>query len=384
LWIGVAAPGALAADWSAKTRFNQDFETSDNRALFPDSAGATYLLTSRLRLDAMALLPTMSFEFNADVSYQNLSGPGADQNASPTDNSLGFKFENKFDNLTTYHLGGYWQRQDATSAQLADTGIVIVPGDINTYVLEGGLDRRLGPWDELRWSTRGTLVDFNESPGTNFSDFLTTAAWVNHVSRTSQLVTSLQFEWVQQEDPASTEALIGRLQTGVETVLSPYMTFKGSIGVGVQETSQDTAAATATALDPFESGMDADGLVDLQLTYLPTESTQLLLSASHWSGPNVIGQVESRTIFGVALRQAINHLSNLWLRSEYTGQLPIAGIFDDGDTNYVRASATYDYRLSPDWIAQLSYRFAHRNDDDGSANSNTVFFSAVYESTILP
>jgi hypothetical protein len=72
------------------------------------------------------------------------------------------------------------------------------------------------------------------------------------------------------------------------------------------------------------------------------------------------------------------------LRAEYTGQLPLADIFDDGDTNYLRASATYDYRLAPDWVAQISYRFAHRNDDEASANSNTIFLSAVRETTILP
>ncbi len=381
LCAGVSASDALAGDWSAKARFNQNVEASDNRALDPHSAGATYLFTSRLRLDAITVLPTMSLEMNADVSYQNLTGPGAYQNSSPTDNSLGFKFENKLDPITAYNLSGYWQRQDATSAQLADTGIVIVTGDINTFVLEGGVNRKLNPFDEIRWSTRGTVVDFNEAPGTSFTDWLTTAAWVGRLTQSTQLTTSLQFELLDQGDPANTESKIGRVQTGVETQFSHDLSFKGSIGVGVQNTSQDTNAYGTT---PSASNTDADVLADLQVIYLPLPSTQLLLSASHWTGPNVLGQVESRTILSAAWGQAINHLSNLWLRTDYTGQIPMINLFNDGDTGYVRASVDYDYRLSPEWVAQLSYRFAHRNDEEASANSNTLFFSAVYESTILP
>jgi hypothetical protein len=376
-----AAPAAHAGDWSAKARLNQNVEASDNRALAPDSAGATYLFTTRARLDAITVSPTMSLEFNADLSYQNLTGPGADQNSSPTDNSLGFKLDNKLDNITSYNLGGYWQRQDATTAQLADTGIVIVTGDINTYVLEGGVNRKLNPWDELRWSARGTVVDFSSAPGTSFTDWLMTAAWVTQATKSTQLATSLQLEVVQQDDPANTEAVIGRLQTGFETAFTHDLSVKGSVGAGLQRTSQDT---NAFGTGPSESDMSANALADARIIYLPMQSAQLILSASHWTGPNVLGQIETRTILGAAWLQAINHLSNLALRTEYTGQLPVVDLFDDGNTGYLRASVDYDYRLSPEWVAQLSYRFAHRNDDVGSANSNTLFFSAVYESTILP
>lgn len=377
----LAAPAAFAGDWSAKARFNQNVEASDNRALDPDPAGATYLFTSRVRLDAITVTPTMALELNADLSYQNLTGPGAFQNSSPTDNSLGFKLDNKLDAITSYNFGGYWQRQDATTAQLADTGIVIVTGDINTFMLEGGVNRKLNPWDSLQWSARGTVVDFSTSPGSSFTDWLTTLAWVTQATKSTQLATSLQLEVVEHGEPNNTQALIGRLQTGFESAFTHDLTVKGSVGAGLQRTSQDTNAF-GTA-DP-ESDISANALADAQIIYLPMQNSQFILSASHWTGPNVLGQIETRTIFGAAWRQAINHLSNISLRTEYTGQLPIVDLFEDGDTGYLRASVDYDYRLSPDWVALLSYRFAHRNDDEASANSNTVFFSAVYESTILP
>jgi len=372
---------SFAGDWSAKVRFNETIEGSDNRALNPNPAGATYLSTSRLRLDALTLLPTSSFEFNADISYQAIGGPGADQNASPTDNQLGFRYEDRLDKLTTFNLAGSWQRRDATTAQLADTGIVIAKGDINTFALEAGMGHQLSAWDDVRWTARGTVVEFNEAPGSSFYDVLGTAAWMHRLTAKTQLINSLQVELLQQDNPTTTESVIGRFQSGVESLLTQQLTFKGSAGVSVQRVSQDSNF-TGTA-DP-ETDTDADGLADLQLVYMPTSHTELTLSAAHWTGPNVLGQIEGRTIVGAVLRQTINSSSTLWLRTNYTGQIPVLGIFDEGDTSYVRASVDYDYRLTPDWVAQFSYQFAHRADDVASANSNTLFLSAVYETTILP
>ncbi len=398
LCVGVSAPDALAADWSAKSRLSQSVEASDNRALNPDPAGNTYLFTTQGRLDAIGVTATTSLELNADLNYQNLTGPGADQNSSPTDNNLGFKYDEKLSPVTSYNIAGYWQRQDATSAQLADTGIVIVSGDINTYMLNGGIVRQINASDELQWSTRGTYVDFSSVPDNNFTDVLTTGAWVRHLSASTQITTSLQLEYIGKDDLGNTQTVIGRLQAGLESLLMHDLTFKGTAGIGVQDTRQDASALIAPA--STASGSDVDGLADLQLIYVPSATTQVTFAATHWTGPNVLGQIESRTLVGVTARQAINPMSNFWVGADYSGQFPIADIFDTGNGSYVRASVGYDYRLSPEWVAQLSYRFAHRNDNDGlinpnaigsintnilgSANSNTIFFSAVRETTILP
>jgi hypothetical protein len=378
--MGLPAP-AMAGDWSAKLRFNQTVESSDNRALQPDSAGETYLSISRLRLDTLTVMPTSSFEFNADVSYQNLSGPGSDQNTSPTDNTLTFKYGERISPLTAYTLTGFWQRRDATTAQLADTGIVIVDGDINTFMGEAGITHKLSTYDEVNWTTRGTLVDFTKAQGTSFTDVLTTGSWIRNPTALTKLITSLQFEMLEQEQPSGTQALIGRFQTGMETQISQQLSFNGTIGVSVQNTRQDSNAA-GTA--PSSSETNVDGLADFEMVYLPTTLSQLTVSASHWTGPNVLGQIESRTLVGAAFRQSINSLSNITFKTEYTGQIPVLGIFDDGDTSYWRAYVDYDYRLTPEWVALVSYKFAHRDDDLAAANSNTIYVSAVYETTILP
>ena len=99
--------------------------------------------------------------------------------------------------------------------------------------------------------------------------------------------------------------------------------------------------------------------------------------------PSVIGEIEQRTAVGVALRQGINHSSYLSLSSEFSRQTSLDGLtYDSADV--FRASVLYGYRLTPEWQAQLAYRFLERTDDTGTAHSNAVFLSAVREVTILP
>src|SRR6476660_1424242 len=125
---------SFAADWSASTRFSQSVEANDNRPLTSPPAKESYEFASQLMLSTIARLPGMRFEADADVSYRTLAGPGADDSTSPMDNGVRLKAE-KIDRLTKYYLQGVWRRQDATSAQIADSGIVIVNGDINTYIV---------------------------------------------------------------------------------------------------------------------------------------------------------------------------------------------------------------------------------------------------------
>ena len=56
--------------------------------------------------------------------------------------------------------------------------------------------------------------------------------------------------------------------------------------------------------------------------------------------------------------------------------------YDNAD--YLRASVTYGYRLTPEWQAQLAYRYAERFDETGTAHSNSVLVSVVHDMVILP
>ena len=376
-------------------RFSQSVEGSDNRALNTNPAGDTALFTSNLMLDAISHFQTWTFDFNGDINYQNLTGPGAVQNTAPTNNILGLRIEKRVSDVTSVDIHGSWQRQDATSAQLNDTGIVIATGDINTYVLDGGITRELSPVDQFRWWTRGTIVDFSANSNESFSDLLTTTTWARHLTARAVLTNTLQLEGVEHDDPANSQVWIARASMGLETPFSNYLTFKGTLGVSAHNSS---AANTANQIAfpgavTSDTGPGVDGLGDLKLIYMALPTTQLTLSASHWTGPNVLGQVERRTIVGGGIQHTINQISSVSVWGEYAGQIPILGLFDDANANYVRASVQYNYRFTPDWIAQAAYRYAYRMDnagaantfvDAGSASSNTVFLSVVYEKTLLP
>ena len=371
--------GSFAADWSATTRFSQSVEANDNRPLTSPPARETYEFASQLMLSTIARLPGMRFEADADVSYRTLAGPGADDSTSPIDNGVRLRAE-KIDKLTKYYLQGVWRRQDATSAQIADSGIVIVNGDINTYIVEAGLSRIVSPIDSVTWSVSGRSVDFSSSTASPFVDTTGTGTWTRHLNPLTDVFALAQTEWIARDDPAHTDTLFARALVGVDARLTKQLTFKGSVGAGLQRTEQDQPSVPS---GPIATGQSVTWLADVQFTYRPLSQTELSLYGSRSISPSVIGEIEQRTAVGATVRQGINHSSYLSLSSEFGQQTSLEGLtYDTADV--FRASVLYGYRLSPEWQAQVSYRYLHRSDDTGTAHSNAVFLSAVREVTILP
>ena len=370
---------AAAGDWSASTRFSQSVEANDNRPLTSPPARETYEFASQLMLSTIARLPGWRLEAGADVSYRTLAGPGADESTSPIDNGVRLRAE-KIDKLTKYYLGAAWRRQDATSAQIADSGIVIANGDINTYIVDAGLSRIVSPIDTVTWSVTGKSVDITSSTASSFVDTTSTAAWTRHLNPTTDVFALAQTEWIARDDLANTDTLFARAMIGLDARLTKQLSFKGSVGAGLQKTDQDQPTVPPS---PIATTHSASWLADVQFAYRPLRDTQLSLYGVRSISPSVIGEIEQRTAVGVGLRQEINHSSYLSLSSEFSRQTSLDGLtYDNADV--FRASALYGYRLSPEWQAQIAYRFLNRSDDTGSAHSNAVFLSAVREVTILP
>jgi hypothetical protein len=370
---------ASAGDWSASTRFSQSVEANDNRPLTSPPARETYEFASQLMLSTIARLPGWRLEADADISYRTLAGPGRDESTSPLDNGVRLRAE-KIEKLTKYYLAGTWRRQDATSAQIADSGIVIVNGDINTYIVDGGLSRIVSPIDTVTWSITARSVDFSSSTASPYVDTTTTGTWTRHLNPTTDVIALTQAEWIARDDPAHTDTLFARAMVGLDARLTKQLTFKGSVGAGFQTTDQDQPGAPPA---PIPTSHSAAWLADLQFVYRPLINTELSFYGVRSISPSVIGEIEQRSTAGVGLRQGINHSSYLSLSSEFSRQTSLDGLtYDNADV--FRASALYGYRLTPEWQAQVSYRYLHRSDDTGTAHSNAVFLSAVREVTILP
>ena len=380
-WGAASLPAAHAGDWSASARFSQSVEANNNRALSVNPAGETYESVSRLMLSSIARLPGLRLEADADLSYQALGGPGANANSAPMDNGVRLKAE-RGDSLTKYYLLGTWRRQDAIAAQTADDGLILVKGDISTYVLDTGFVRQMTRLDSLSWSIRGTVVDLTmpTPSASSYADLATTGAWTRRLSPTTDLVTSLQFEWLARDAPANTETLFGRAMLGINSRLSKQLDISGAIGVGVARTDRD-GVLSANGSQP--SSLDSNWLADVKFVYRPVNGTEVWLLASQSMAPSGVGEVQSRTTIGTGMRHTINHSSYLVLAGAYNYQTSLDSLaYDRAD--YLRGSVTYGYRLTPEWQAQLAYRYAERIDDTGVARSNSVFLSAVYDTVILP
>ena len=152
----VSAFGAPAADWTIKSRLNENFEASNNYFLTPNPIGGTYVSTSFLTVDAIARTPTTRFQLNSDMTFRAYGGPGAQNQPDALDGGGRIGLEKRTDPLTTYNLAASWHEQDATTAQLNSFGAVIVGGTIRTSTIEGGVTRDLTSRDTITWVTRGT------------------------------------------------------------------------------------------------------------------------------------------------------------------------------------------------------------------------------------
>ena len=126
-------------------------------------------------------------------------------------------------------------------------------------------------------------------------------------------------------------------------------------------------------------------LADMELTYL-LKSSQLSLFASQSIAPGTLGDAQKAATIGLALRQEINPWSSLSLLgtfSQFT-VLNIVATPSSSMRDLFSASATYSYRLSRELQMQVTYKFLHRIDDTGSANSNGILLRVAHEYPILP
>lgn len=377
-WSVVLVSTTSAADWSAKGNFGVSLEASDNRSLVPNSPGETYVAATHLMLSTIARLPGFQFEAAGDVSYRNLSGPGDDGSEDPINYGGRFRVE-KLDKLTKYFLAGAWRHEDAVTAQLADSGVVLVNGDITTYTMDAGFLRQVSPLDTFKWSIGGRAVDLTSPVAAPYVDVLMTNAWTRKLTRRTEFTGVLELEMLARDDVANTNTYFARALAGLTHEVSKQLKICGAVGAGMHHTTRD--AVLLPLPEPTETS--ASWLADFNVSYRPGPSTEITFSAIRSIQPSTIGEVQNRTTVSLALRQALNHSSYLLLLGEFNRVSSLDGL-DYDDADLWRASVTYGYRFTPEWSAHLTYRYAERMDDNGLAHSNTFLFSAVRDFVILP
>jgi Putative beta-barrel porin 2 len=395
--IGVSfcASGVRAADVSIKGNATETLEASDNYFLLNAPSGSTYKSTTAGTLDVLALTPSTSYLLDTNYSYYKFFGPGAVDTEPTWGTPASATFTiNHATKLDLFNFAASWTRSDAQTTQFQQTGFATARGSINTYAVNGGVTHDLGRIDSITWTAQASKVSFTDPNQFPSVDVTTTAAWKHDVSPTTTLNNLVSFDWFSEDDPAQSQRLFWKFMTGLDSKLSPRLTFTGHVGIGFVNSYQTASVQTIIppgppGVAPFvpQVGTANSILADATLTYQLFKTTRVSLTAAQAVFPTTFGQLQKSDTIGLSLTHDINHLSNLSFAANFSfvpatqGNSAFGG--QSGDSDFFSASVNYGYNLTREWRTNLSYTYRERNDDTGIARSSTILFALSRDFTLL-
>jgi hypothetical protein len=391
----VCASGVRAAEVSIKGNASETLQASDNYFLSNKPSGALVTSTTAGTLDILAQTPTTNYLLDTNFSYYKYFGPGTADTSMTwgTPAHAAFSIDHT-EQLTKYNFAASWDRADAQTVQLAQTGFASGRGSINTFSLNGGLTHDLSRIDTISWTTQANKVEFTDPTQFPYIDVTTTAAWKHDISQTTTLNNFVSFDWFSEDDPAQSQRLFWKFMTGLNSRLSPRLTFTGHVGVGFVNSYQtasvqSTIPSGLTGIAPFvpQVGSANSILADFALTYQLFKTTRVSLTAAQAVAPTSFGQLQKSDTVGLILTHDINQLSTLSFSANFAfvpatqGNSVFTG--QTGNSDFFSASVNYGYKLTREWRTNLSYTYNERNDETGTARSNTILFSLSRDFTLM-
>src|SRR5262249_43933559 len=312
----LASSGALAADVAIKANATEMLEASDNYFLANSPSGATVKSLTAGTLDVLARTPTTNYLLDSYYSYYKYFGPGT----ADTSLTFGTPAHARFsidhtDQLTKYNAAASWTRDDVATTQLAETGRTSASrGSINTYAVDGGLTHDLSRIDSLTWTARAAQVTYTNDPtALPYDDVISTMAWKHSLSPTTVLTNFVSFDWFLADNIQQTQRLFWKFMTGLDSKLSPRLTFTGNVGwafVNAYQNGIASAVASSTSFVP-QVGTANSFLADIALTYQLLKKTSISLIAAQAVVPLSTGQLQKSDSIALILSHDINSLSNL-------------------------------------------------------------------------
>ena len=396
--ISVCASGVRAADVSIKGNVTETLEASDNYFLLNAPSGATVKSLTAGTLDVLALTPSTSYLLDTNYSYYKYFGPGAADAGITWGTPASATFTiNHATKLDLFNIAASWTRTDAQTAQFAQSGVATAHGTIDTFAVNGGVTHDLGRIDSITWTAQASKVSFTDPNQFPSVDVTTTAAWKHDVTPTTTLNNLVSFDWFSEDDPTQSQRLFWKFMTGLDSKLSPRLTFTGHVGIGFVNSYQTAGAQSIIppgppGIAPFQPQVGAANsiLADATLTYQLFKTTKVSLTAAQAVTPTIFGQLQKSDTIGLNLTHDINQRSNLSLSAQFAF-IPAAqsnSAFSgqngqSGDSDFFSASVNYGYRLTREWRTNLSYTYRERNDDTGIARSSTILFALSRDFTLL-
>jgi hypothetical protein len=207
---------------------------------------------------------------------------------------------------------------------------------------------------------------------------------------------SSEAELLDYENAFNTHAQIYRNQAGVETTLSPVLSFRANVGMAVIEIQGVNATIPLLSAGTGGSASSIDWIGDAVLTYRVLKNTSLSIIASQSISPSIVGSLFKRDTINATLSHSVNARSTLSFSASVNRQTATT------TTDFASASVTYNYNFIRDWSAQLTYRYQHRFASTGGtaiidpitglptvgglgpADSNSIMLVVSNSFTMLP
>lgn len=366
LLLGCLPRGALAFDWSLNTTQSETTELNSNQFL-RNSQSPSLGSYSTLTANAKARTSTSIFDLDADSTYRKYWGPGVE--GTPSE-SLNYGFKARYEAIEKTpsdreFVEASWRQQSTSFALLNQLGIALpINGFLDTLTVSGGVDRAISRQDSLSVfaTTTRTTYEPSSSQSTPFTDTLARATWRHSFNAIAAGTLSSEGELLNYDNATSTSVQIYRNQVGIDTTMSPLLSFRGNIGVAnlVTEGGVNPLAGAGTTAT---SSTQMDWIGDASLTYKWLKNTTLSLLASQTVGPSVVGSLVKQDTVSASLNHTINSRSSISLFSSVNRQITTTSV------DFASASATYSYNLTKDVLAQVTYRYQHRFASNGTASS---------------
>jgi hypothetical protein len=397
--FGIAPTAAFAFDWSLRTSQSETIELNDNqflRTLPAPSVGSYTTLTA----NAEARTRASKFNLDASGTYRKYWGPGVEGASSEF---LNYNLSGRYETINKIpfdreFIEANWAQSSTALALLSDLGVVSnASGYLNSLTTTGGIDRSLSARDTLNLLATSTHTFYEPSSGgTSFTDTLARGVWWHRLNPIAALSISSEFELLNYDNASNSQVQIYRNQVGVDTTLSPILSFRGNIGAAYLVANGGGSILTPATATGSTSGSDIDWIGDAILTYKMLKNTTVTLIASQSIAPSLVGSLFKRDVISASLTHAINNRSTISFSASGNRSISTTS------TDYASASATYTYNLTRDWIAQLTYRYQHRFASTGGTNtidpitgtptvggitpasSNSIMMTVTHSYTVLP
>ena len=236
--------------------------------------------------------------------------------------------------LDRFNFAASWSRSDAAVTQLAQTGVANARGSINTYDVNAGVTHDLGRIDTISWTVDWNTVSFTDPTQIPYNDVNSTILWAHTFSPTTTFTNSVNFDWFSQDNAANSQRLLWRFTSGVQSQLTPRLTFNGQIGLIFANAYQNGNAQSTSVTPIFEPGVTpvfVPGVTPFQpligaghgwignvgLSYRLLKDTSVSFNAAQAITPMFTGQLQQSSSLATSLNRQINQLSNLSFFASY-------------------------------------------------------------------